>query len=48
MYNLIEYTDTYLKTSGRSSQYYRDETTLNNNSFIADFAVHNNNSNSIW
>ena len=48
MYNLIEYIDTYLKTSGRSWQYYRDETALSNNSFITDFAVDNNNSNSIW
>ena len=48
MYNLIEYSDTYLKTSGRLWQYYRDETALNNNSFITDFAVDNNNSNSIW
>ena len=31
MYNLIEYSDNYLKTSGSLWQYYRDEPSLNNN-----------------
>ena len=30
MYNLIEYSDHYLKTSGSLCQYYRDEPALNN------------------
>ena len=30
MYNLIEYSDAYPKTSGNSWQYYRDEPTLDN------------------
>ena len=30
MYNLIEYSDNYSKTSESLLQYYRDETALNN------------------
>ena len=30
MYNLIEYSDNYLKTSASYSQYYRDEPFINN------------------
>ena len=45
MYNLIEYSDNYLKTSGSLRQNYRDESSLTNNS-IADFIVANNNSKS--
>ena len=31
MYNLLEYSDIYSKTSGSSWQLYRDEPVLNNN-----------------
>ena len=44
MYNLIEYSDIYLKTSGSFWQYYRDEPALNNDGDIIDFPVNNNNS----
>ena len=51
--NLLEYSDTYSKTSGISWQYYRDEPGLNNSGFIIDFPVDNNivlrsNLNSKW
>ena len=36
MYNLIEYSDNYSKTSGSLSQYYRDELALNNDGAIVD------------
>ena len=44
MYNLIEYSDNYSKTSGSLWHYYRDEPLLNANGAIADFPVDNNNS----
>ena len=44
MYNLIEYSDNYSKTSGSLWQYYRDESYLNNNGAIADFPADNNSS----
>ena len=44
MYNLIEYGDDYLKTSGSLWQYYRDEPVLDNNNNIIDFPANNNNS----
>ena len=44
MYNLIEYSDNYSKTSGSLWQYYRDETFLDVNSAIADFPADDNNS----
>ena len=44
MYNLIEYIDVYLKTSGVLWQYYTDEPTLDNNDNIIDFPANNNNS----
>ena len=44
MYNLIEYSDAYLKTSGSSWQYYRNEPALNANDDIIDFPANNNNS----
>ena len=44
MYNLIIYSDAYLKTSGSLWQYYRDEPTLGTNDNIIDFPVSNNNS----
>ena len=43
MYNLIEYSDAYLKTSGGLWQYYRDESALNANGEIFDFPANNNN-----
>ena len=47
IYNLLEYYDTYLKTSGSSWQWYRDERALDNkNKYITDFSADNNNSNS--
>ena len=57
MYNLIEYSDTYSKTSGSLWQHYRDEPALDNNNNIFDFHANTNNSiflrvfffnNSIW
>ena len=44
MYNLIEYSDTYSKTSGSLWQYYRDELALDVNSNIIDIPADNNNS----
>ena len=44
MYNLIEYSDNYSKTSGSLWQYYRDEPLLNSNGNIPGFPVDNNNS----
>ena len=43
MYNLIEYSDNYSKTSGSLWQYYRDETFLDVNSAISDFPADDNN-----
>ena len=36
IYNLIEFSDTYPKTSGSLWQYYRDEPALDNNGNIID------------
>ena len=44
MYNLIEYSDAYLKTSESLWQYHRDEPALDNNGNIIDFPDDNNNS----
>ena len=44
MYNLIEYSNNYSKTSGILWQYYRDEPALDANGTIADFPIDNNNS----
>ena len=44
MYNLIEYNDAYLKTSGSSWQYYRNEPALNDNGHIIGFPDDNNSS----
>ena len=44
MYNLIEYSDAYSKTSGSLWQYYRDEPALNANGRIIDFPANNSNS----
>ena len=41
MYNLIEYSDAYLKTSGSLCQYYRDEPALENNGNIIGFPANN-------
>ena len=46
MYNLTECIDTYSKIKGILWQYYRDETSLNNNGIIIDFSAESNNSNS--
>ena len=43
MYNLIEYSGAYLKTSGSLWQYYRDEAALDNNGNIINFLADNNN-----
>ena len=42
MYNLIEYSDAYLKTSGSSWQYFRDEPGLEVNGNIVDFPANSN------
>ena len=42
--NLIEFAETYPKTSGRLWQYYRDKPALNNINVILDFAADNINS----
>ena len=39
MYNLIEYSDAYSKTSRSLWQYYRDEPALNTNDEIIDFLL---------
>ena len=44
MYNIIEYSDTYSKTSESLWQYYRCEPSLDNNGNIIDFPDDNNNS----
>ena len=44
MYNSIEYSDNYSKTSGSLWQYYRDKPALGANDNIADFPSNNNNS----
>ena len=36
LYNLIEYSDNYSKTSGRLWKYYRDEPAVNNSGVITD------------
>ena len=42
MYNLIEYSDNYSKTSGSLWQYYRDESALTNAGAIANFDAADN------
>ena len=44
MYNLIEYSNNFLKTSGSLWQNYRDDPLLDNNGNIADFTGVNDNS----
>ena len=44
IYNLIEYSDTYSKSSGSLWQYYRDERVSNNNDAIIDSPADNINS----
>ena len=46
MYNLIECSDAYSKTSGGLWQYYIDELALDNNNNIPDFLANSNNSTS--
>ena len=43
MYNLIEYSHNYSKSSGRLWQYYRGESFLDNNDGIDYFSANNNN-----
>ena len=43
MYNLIEYSDAYSKTSGSLWQYYRDKPALNANGETIDFSANSNN-----
>ena len=45
MYNLIEYSDNYSKTSGTLSQYCKDIPTVNNNGNIVDFSGANTTTN---
>ena len=42
MYNLIENSDAYSKTSGCLQQYYGDESARDNNGNIFDFPANNN------
>ena len=44
MYNLIEYSNNYSKTTGSLCQHYRDELFLDVNNTIADFPADNSNS----
>ena len=44
MYNLLEYSDAYLKMSESLWQYYRDELALDGNNKSLDFPANNNNS----
>ena len=37
MYNVIQYSDNYSKTSGSLWQHYRDKSTLNDNGIINNF-----------
>ena len=41
MYNVIEYSDNYSKTSENLRQFYRDALTVNDDSAITDFNVDN-------
>ena len=43
MYNLIEYSDNYFKTSAVLWQLYRDEPFIDDNGAIANFPADNNN-----
>ena len=43
IYNLIDYSDTFVETSGSLYQYYRDEPALNDNGNITDLPNDNNN-----
>ena len=47
MYNLIEYSNNYSKTSGSLWQYYRDESALADNGTIINFNFGDNNSASL-
>ena len=47
LYNLVEHSDIYLKTSGSLQQYYRGESTLNNAGSIVGFPADNNSNVSI-
>ena len=41
MYNLVEYSDNYLKTSGVLWQFYRDVSALDDDDVITDFTEDN-------
>ena len=41
MYNLVEYSDNYLKTSGILWQFYRDVSALDDDDVITDFTEAN-------
>ena len=43
MYNSIEYSNNFSKTSGSLWQYYRDEPFFDDNGAISDFPVYDNN-----
>ena len=43
MYNLIEYSNSYSKTSGSLWQYYRDEPFIDGNGAITDFRADDKN-----
>ena len=46
MYNLIEYSENYSKSSGILSRYCRDEPVVDNNGAIVDFTADNADTNS--
>ena len=41
MYNLLDYSDNYLKTAGSLCQYYRNEPSLNNDDSVINFGDNN-------
>ena len=44
IYNLMEQSDSYLKTRGSLWQYYKDKPVLDNDDRVIDFLANNNNS----
>ena len=48
MYNLLEYTNIYSKTSESLWSYHRDEPALNNSKVIIDFSANDNNNNNLF
>ena len=43
MYNLIEYSDNFSKTSGNLQRFHRDVPFINENGAISNFSSHNSN-----